>query len=793
MKKLIIAEKPSLAKNIGAAIGRMSKNDGYFENDDYIITWAFGHLFSLVDLEEYRNDLTPDEDTHWDIADLPFCPNEFRFELRKDKKNGKIDAGVRSQFKTICDLLKRKDVDGVINAGDADREGEIIVRIILQEANNTKPVYRLWMPDQTPETIRKELGKAESDSEYNGLADEGYARTYIDWLYGINLTRFASVKSNTLLRVGRVTTPIVNAIYERDKAIKDFVPEKYIGIESKCHSHDKDFTLKSSKTFHPDERVAAEDLCNKYNAAATKVESIETKKSELRAGKLFSLSKLQGFTGKKFGISPQETLDLVQKLYEAGLVTYPRTNSEYLATAEKGRIQTLISKYSDAGYKVAFKEPKTIFDDSKIESHSALTPTGKLVDDEKLDEKEGKIYNAIKNRFLAVFCSEPCIANKTTVRIGNGIETFELKGTVVQQPGWTQYEEPDSSNTVLPDFVEGETIAVNFAPVDKTTKPPVHYTTETLLNFLKNPFRAEIENAENDDEEYRAMLSGAELGTEATRAGLIEGAIKSGYIDLKKNSYYIAAKGVFYIEALTELGALMTKQKTVDLGVMLHAVYDGSMNIEEAVKKAFDEITALINKDAKLSLAANPDEQEICKCPKCGGSVIERGKGYFCTNKDCSVKLFKDNKYFKSIGAKMTRRVAVDLLTKGECKMKNLVSSKGKYDAVLKVSFDGEYPSYSLAFPKKVIAKCPMCGGDVVDKGRLYGCENKECRFALWKQNRFLEAMSAEISDKNAKEFIEKGESYYAKLHSAKKNKDFAATVKVDFSGQYPQFSLSFD
>ena len=224
---LIIAEKPSLARNIAAGIGKMARRDGYWEGDGYLVTWAFGHLFSLCDIEDYA----PTASGRWTMENLPCFPETFRFQLRKNAKK-ETDDGVKKQFETIAALCAREDVKTIVNAGDADREGEIIVRLCIEKANVKKEVLRLWLPDQTEQTVAKALTEMKSETEYDNLANEGFARTYIDWLYGVNLTRYATLKTGVLLRVGRVIIPIVKAIYDRDMAIKNFVPDTYYTIKS---------------------------------------------------------------------------------------------------------------------------------------------------------------------------------------------------------------------------------------------------------------------------------------------------------------------------------------------------------------------------------------------------------------------------------------------------------------------------------------------------------------------------------------------------------------------------------
>lgn len=334
-------------------------------------------------------------------------------------------------------------MDTIVNAGDSDREGEIIVRTCIDKTKVTgKSLKRLWLPDQTAETIREGLSSLLDDSDYDALANEGYARTYIDWLYGVNLTRYASLKTGTLLRVGRVIVPIVKAVYDRDMAIRNFKSEKYYAPMSKEETNGETVELLSKKKFSRDELSAATKYCEKLNNETAVVTEKKTKKETLSAGKLYSLTKLQNMLGKKYKMPMDESLKIVQGLYEKGYVTYPRTNSEYLATAEKGKVKNIIAAFSKIGYPLVFKDKKTIFDDSKIESHSALTPTHKIPDKKSLSEAEYKVYSAIMRRFAAVFCAEECKVEKTEITVAVGdVESFSLKGVVMLEKGWTKYDD----------------------------------------------------------------------------------------------------------------------------------------------------------------------------------------------------------------------------------------------------------------------------------------------------------------------------------------------------------------
>ena len=639
---LIIAEKPSLARNIAAGIGQMKKQNGYLEGEGYLITWAFGHLFSLCDIESYTGN-GGKEKVRWTLDNLPCFPKEFRFELRRDEHK-KVDSGVVRQFEVIKWLCNRPDVDTIVNAGDADREGEIIVRICVGAAytGTGKSFKRLWLPDQTPETVKKALSEMKEEKEYDLLAAEGYARTYIDWLYGVNLTRYATLKTGTLLRVGRVIVPIVKAIYDRDLAIRNFKPGKYFALQSKETTHGEVVELLSKNKFEENDRAGAEALCKQYNESGAKVRSVKNKEDVLFAGKLYSLSKLQNVLGKKYKMSMQESLDLIQGLYEKGYLTYPRTNSEYLATAEKDKMKQILANCQKIGYPVRFKDSKYIFDDSKIESHSALTPTYKIPGKGQLSEKEFQVYSTVFRRFVAVFCAEDCKVSKSEIVIDVGnLESFTLKGMVILDAGWTKYDDYNQKDKVLPKLSEGEAVNINFLPVERETTPPKHYTIETLNNYLKNPFKDEKkapkegeEGTEDDSEDYRAIFEGLELGTEATRTGIIDNARKSHYIDLKKDVYYILPDGEFLIEALSQMQISMDKYKTSQLGQALKKVFHGEMSVDGAVELAEGEIADVFRKkDDPMSKDSETGffGDVVAKCPVCGGEIKRFRNFYGCT------------------------------------------------------------------------------------------------------------------------------------------------------------------
>lgn len=698
---LIIAEKPSLARNIGAGIGKMTNKNGYLEGNGYLITWAFGHLFSLADIERYNP--SPDGSGRWTMDNLPCFPESFIFELRKDQ-NKKVDSGVAKQFEVIRTLCNRADVDTIVNAGDADREGEIIVRLCIQNAlTSSKDIRRLWLPDQTPQTVAKALTEMKPDADYDPLANEGFARTYIDWLYGVNLTRYATLKTGTLLRVGRVIVPIVKAIYDRDMAIKNFVPEKYYIISSKEPTNGEIIELNGKKKFSADQLNAAQALAERYNASDAVVTSVKKKKDKLAPGKLYSLSKLQNVLGKKYKMSMKQSLDIIQKLYENGYLTYPRTNSEYLATSEQGKVKTILESCRKLGYPVQFKFSKKIFDDSKIESHSALTPTYKIPDSSKLTPDEMKVYSTVFRRFVAVFCEEECIVEKSeiTIKVGD-LEEFSIKGTVILQKGWTKYDDHTQKDKILPKLSVGDHINICFKPTEKETAPPRHYTIETLNNYLKNPFKedkAALDDRQGDDtdtvddsEDYRAIFEGLELGTEATRTGIIDNARNSQYISLNKDVYTILPGGIFMIESLMQMNINMDKYKTSQLGQALKSVYHEKMSIEDAIKLTENELKEIFSKrDVPLELDTDNGfvGDSIGPCPLCGGTIKRTKFGYGCSNYRESGCKFTIGAYI--LGRSISKSNVRMLLEKGRTsKIQGFTSKNGKkFDAFLKLS-DGK-------------------------------------------------------------------------------------------------------
>ena len=677
MKKLIIAEKPSLARNIASALNTRVNKEGYMENEKYIVSWAFGHLFKLRDVDGYVG-----EKRKWSEVKLPFFPEKFEFDLKND-------SGIKKQYKILKNLINSKEVDEVVNAGDADREGQIIVDIIIDTIKTNKKIKRLWLPEQTEETIRKAINNLEDNFKYKNLHNEGLARTYMDWLMGINLTRYISLKSNMLFPVGRVLIPVIKYIYDRDLTIKNFSPEKYFTIESETMCNGTLLKLICDKKYNLLELEKAKSYSYELNRNKGIVKDITEKEIILNPPKLFSLSKLQSKLSKENKISFAKSLEIIQKLYEKGFITYPRTNTEYLAEEEKDKVRELIKLYSD--YRLEFKDSKKIFDSSKIESHSAVMPTLKIPDMNSLNLEEKIIFETIRNRFISNFLKEQAIINQTEIKIAVRNEIFNLKGKSVKQEGFLKYENQKIDNK-LPYFEISQGIDVDFKVVDKLTVPPKKVTEENLSNYLKNPFRKE-KNQENEDDtqEYREIMKGIEIGTEATRTGIIENAKKYGYITSEKQNFSITEKGIKLIELLDLLHINLYAEKTVEFSMLQKDIYNNRKNISDIIEKTENKLQNIINQDVEVE-KFEKEMEVIGKCPKCNSNIYENSKSYYCSNykNGCKTSLWKEANYFGQ-KIKINKDNAKKLLS-GEQVVFKIKSKSGKeYNAHFEIEVNGDY------------------------------------------------------------------------------------------------------
>ena len=787
-KRLIIAEKPSLGRAIANALNVKKftgeKSNGYYENENYIITWCFGHLFKLKDIGDYDglNNIS------WEDIYLPFLPNPFELKYNPGR-NEEEGEGIKKQIEIIKELVAKDDINEIVHCGDADREGQVIVNEILEYIGNNKKVTRLWLPEQTEDTIQKQIMNCKENSTYEDLYNEGLTRIYMDWFLGINLTIFLSVKAKTKLNVGRVIIPIIKYIYDREQAIKNFKVEKYFQLESKTEKENIKIPLILRKErFNSKEE--AEKVANELNNNKAKVISIEKKEIKKYPGKLFSLGKVQSELSKNHKMNFDRSLKIIQKLYEEGYITYPRTNTEYLAEEEKDRIKNLIDLINQKGYKLEFKDSKKIFDTSKIESHSALTPTLKLP--EKLSKEEEIVYQVIFNRFVSNFLAEEAILSETTLTIKVDNKEFKLKGTEIITPGFYTYE-PKKFDNQLPNLSENEEFEVKFLAVEKETEPPKKVTESELGSYLEHPFRRELKEKNTEDEEnneeiiedaedYKSILEGIEIGTVATRTGIISNAKTYGYITQENSNYSITSKGEKLIQLLDELKINLYKERTVEFSKDLKKVFHNMKTIDDVLGNTWNVLNEIIEngKDIKPSVEFI---ESLGKCPKCGGKVFERAKTYSCENEDFI--LWKESKHYKekfSINQEEAKKFLAN-----ETVQCTLISEDKKSRKVnLKMKLNGEYVNFEEE--RESVGKCPICGKEVVESEKMFYCTgNKDgCIFKLWKEAKHF-SNTLKITKSIAKKLLKKNGSSKFEVTGKDGNKK-EVNLKIKINGNYVNF-----
>ena len=647
------------------------KNKDYFENDDYIITSLFGHLLELYKMEDYNKEYKV-----WNIEDLPFFPDIFEWKLKNQK-------GIKERFNLIQELILRDDVDTIINCGDNDREGEVLVNNIIyyifKKKKINKPIKRILLPDLAKATIKNELQNLKDISQTENWYKEGLARTYVDWLYGINFSRFVSLKTNATFPVGRVIVPSVKYIYDREMEIQNFKEKNCFQIEGIINKDNKKVKIEFPEKyeFETDNKIEikkkVEQIIQNLINQNTKITNIEDKEIIKKPKKLFSLKTLQNYMFSKYKIKLSKTLDYAQTLYEKTFTTYPRTNSEYLTDEEKTKVENIIDKLKEKGTtNITMKEDKRIFDSSKVESHSAIIITTNTGKENKLTEEEYKTYLAIRNRFLANFCDEDCIIKEQIIKIRIGDTDFQsqIKGTSIKQKGYLIFEN-DLNEKEIPTFAEGEILDITFNILEKKTNPPNRVTEAELNNFYENPFKKQ-EQDETTDEDYIAILKGTEIGTPATRAGIIEKIKADGYVTNIKNNLVITEKGIKLINVLDQLEINLYKEKTVEIGENLKAIYNNKSTIEDILEKVKQEVKTGINKDKKIEKF---EKVGIGKCPCCDSNIIENDKSFYCENwRNCGFSVWK-----VICGKKVTATMIKEILEIGYTKkMKGFKSKAGK-------------------------------------------------------------------------------------------------------------------
>ena len=680
MKRLVIAEKPSVGMSIASVLGARDRKDGYIEGRDYIVSWGFGHLAELANADTYD-----EKYAKWRYDDLPIVPANWKYKIPRDKY---------SQFETLKKLMNRTDVSDVINACDSGREGELIFRNIYKMTGCKKPIFRLWISSMEDNAIEQGFRDLKDGKEYDNLFAAARCREWADWLVGINATRLFSILYHRTLNVGRVVSPTLALIVQREAEIGAFKPEPFYTAELDFGS----FTAVSEKF----KKKSEADAVIPKAGEPVVVKSVTSKEKTEKAPALYDLTTLQRDANRQLGYTAQQTLDYVQSLYEKKLCTYPRTDSRYLTDDMADGVNAVVACSVGICDEAAPPEvlSRQICNSKKVSDHHAIIPTlvAGETDINALPAGEREIIKLIARQVLRAVC-DSFRYRETVAVISCSDHTFTAKGKIVENTGWKIYNEKEQTDNVLPELADGDELKVANAEIKEgTTKPPAHFTEDSLLSAM------EVAGAKDmpDDAERKG------LGTPATRAGIIEKLIATGFVERKKAKKTVslvpAHTGVSLITVLPEQlqSPLLTAEWEHKLKMVEHGELDADAFMAEISRMVSDLVkTYSVIKGAEVLFPSGRDV--IGKCPRCGGDVTESKKGFFCESNDCRFGLWRDNKFLTGKKITLTKKMVATLLKDGKIPVKGIFSEKtGKsYDATLVMTDDGAKTIYSLDFGKK--------------------------------------------------------------------------------------------
>ena len=692
--KLIIAEKSSVGQTIASVLGVTERKDGYLEGGDCLVSWCAGHLVELAQAETYD-----EKYGKWRYEDLPILPEHWKYAVSREKAR---------QLKVLRELMKRNDVDCLVNACDAGREGELIFRLVYEYCDCRKPIERLWISSMEESAIREGFHSLRPGADYDRLYRAALCRSQADWLVGINATRLFSVLYKQTLNVVRVMTPTLALLVQREQAIAAFVREPFYVSELDCGT----FIASSEK--HKDKK-SAEGIRSDCDGKSAFIQSIERQEKNAAPPKLYDLTTLQREANRLFGFTAQQTLDYMQSLYEKKLATYPRTDSRYLtedmAEGVSALVETVTAVLPFMKGIVPAVNAGRVVDNSKVTDHHALLPTGQLKDADlaALPAGERSVVFLLAVRLLcAVGESHRYVETVVTAECAG--HSFTAKGKTVLENGWKAIEaafratlktkpDKDSAEKALPELTEGQTFESVHATVKEGfTSPPKSYTEDTLLKAMETAGSEEMP----EDAERKG------LGTPATRAGIIEKLVKTGLAERKNKQILPAKKGVNLIAVVPEV--IKSPSLTAEWEHRLKQVERTELSDTEFMSEIAQLTVSLVKSNSApnpvfLSLFPLPvgsRNEPVGVCPRCGGKVLEGKKGFFCENRDCGFALWRDNRFFAVKRKEITRTIAAALLEKGRVSLSGLYSEKtGKtYSAVIILEDTGKYVNFKLEFEK---------------------------------------------------------------------------------------------
>ena len=690
--KLVIAEKPSVAQSLAAVIGATARKDGYLEGNGWRVSWCVGHLAGLADADSYDPKYAK-----WRYDDLPILPEHWQMVVGKDKKK---------QFDILKKLMNAPDVTEVVNACDAGREGELIFRSVYELAGCQKPMKRLWISSMEDSAIREGFANLRPGVDYDGLRDAALCRAKADWLVGINATRLFSVLYHRTLNIGRVMSPTLALIVQREAEIDTFKPVPFYTVVLELPG----LTVSGERM---SDRASAEQLKEACQGAAVTIKKVERKEKSEKPPALYDLTTLQRDANRLLGFTAQQTLDYLQSLYEKKLCTYPRTDSRYLTGDMADSLPVLVNLVANAmpfrkGIAITC-DPQTVINDKKVTDHHAVIPTRNLKDADlsALPAGEKAVLELVALRLLCAV-AQPHIYSETVVIAACAGGEFTTKGKTVKHPGWKALEdayrakmkdaEPkkEGAEKALPELTEGQTLSVAAAIVKEgKSSPPQHFTEDTLLSAMETAGNEQFD----DDTEKKG------LGTPATRAGIIEKLVKSGFAERKGKSLIPTKDGCNLVCVLPEqiTSPAMTAEWENTLMEIERGNADADTFLSGIVQMTGDLVKAYPFLSDAEAQRFGTGKEEIGKCPRCGSPVYVGKGNFYCSNKECSFCLWEDNKFFSSKKKKLTKKIAKELLDKGWCRVTGLYTPKKPqlYDAVIRLDDSGgKYVSFKMEFDR---------------------------------------------------------------------------------------------
>lgn len=675
--KLVICEKPSVAQSVSAVLGASTRRDGYLEGNGWYVSWCIGHLAGFVSAESYDPKYAK-----WCYEDLPILPQNWQLE---------VGAGKQKQFSILKRLMNAPEVTEIVNACDAGREGELIFRNVFALAGCNKPMKRLWISSMEDSAIREGFSNLRPGENYDGLYQAALCRTKADWLVGINATRLFSVLYHRTLNIGRVMTPTLALIVQRETEIQTFQPEPFYTVTLELPG----FSISGERI---KDKATAEELEKLCQGTSATVKQVQRKEKSEKPPVLYDLTALQRDANRLLGFTAQQTLDYLQSLYEKKLCTYPRTDSRYLTDDMEGKVGEISAIAAKiAGMPLDDVNARQVCNSKKVSDHHAIVPTMAAgnADVSALPMGEREILELICCQVLYAVGS-PYEFAETVVTLDCGGATFTTKGCTALSMGWKAYLKQEPKDKPLPDLTEGMSFLVKDSEIQEDkTSPPKHFTEDTLLSAMETAGKGDIpENAERQG-----------LGTPATRAAILEKLISAGFMERKKSKKTVhllpSQDAMSLITILPE--QLQSPLLTAEWESRLGEVERGELPPEDfmggicaMVKELVENYQIIPGSEYLFS----PPREVVGRCPRCGGEVVEMQKGFFCQHKSCKFAIWKNSKWWTAKKKLPTKAIVVDLLRDGHAHVSGLYSEKtGKtYDATVVMQDDGQYVNFRLEF-----------------------------------------------------------------------------------------------